>query len=140
MGPRGLDPQRGTSPFVPLTSRSAHEMMAALEEHMATLKANGPELLRISQESDMSDRSISWSRTTRVYHANGVVLQKYDVRFRPTASFDPTEGRFYSYGWKKVLNASKNIDPIARVSSVLSQLADNPNTEWKVEFKSPVLG
>jgi len=109
---------------------------------MATLKANGPELLRVSRENNVeSDQSVTWERTTRVYHANGVVLMKRDVRFRPTASFDPPEGRFYSWGWKKVLKASENSNPVRRAATVLAAVEQGktPGPAWKVEFKSPAL-
>lgn len=109
---------------------------------MATLKANGPELLRISQEQDTpGDRSHMWQRTTRVYHANGAILQKHDVRFRPTASFDPPEGRFYSWGWKKVVSVKNNTNPTERAKSALAQITKGTpgTTQWKIEFKSPTL-
>jgi hypothetical protein len=109
---------------------------------MATLKANGPELLRISRENIVEgDPAITWERNSRVYHANGVVLHKRDVRFRPTASFDPPEGRFYSWGWKKVLAAKENSNPVARATTVLAAVEQGktPGQPWKVEFKSPQL-
>ena len=100
---------------------------------MATLKANGPELLRISRQADTpDDKSVSWRRTTIVYHANGVVLQKIDVRFRPTASFDPPEGRFYSWGWKKIRAAKDNPKPFERATKVLASIP--PDSGWEVEF------
>lgn len=67
---------------------------------MAKLSAHGIELLRISKEQNEGpESSCSWSRTTLAYMSDGVVMQKYDVRFKPTASWDPPEGRRHSYGW-----------------------------------------
>ena len=40
---------------------------------MATLKANGPELLRISREQNVIDESIIWERLTIVYQNVEVV-------------------------------------------------------------------
>lgn len=82
---------------------------------MAKLSAHGQELMRLEKVNQVSDGTLSpvyknsdgtespslttWDRTTRAYMADGVILEKMDVRFRPDR-FDP-EGRLYSYGWKK---------------------------------------
>lgn len=80
---------------------------------MATLKANGPKLLRISREHDTpEDLHVSWRRKTVVYFASGAILVKNDVRFRPTASFDPPTGRFHSWGWKKATAVKDNPRPL----------------------------
>jgi len=100
---------------------------------MATLKANGPELLRISREANTpDDPSVSWRRTTVVYHTNGAILSKSDARFRPTASFDPPAGRFYSWGWKKIRAVKDNPQPVERAEKVLASIA--PDSGWQVEF------
>lgn len=113
---------------------------------MATLKANGPELLRISRErnidtSDPKDNSISWERVTRVYHANGAVLSKTDVIFRPTSAFDPPEGRRYSWGWKKVIEVRNNPNPVQRAKDVLTAIkaGTTGSAQWTVEFESASL-
>jgi hypothetical protein len=82
------------------------------EDFMAKLSAHGRELLRISKEkdiplgthtilkdgTDLGETSTTWERVTRVYMSDGKILQKLDVRFKPS-TFEP-KGKFYSYGWK----------------------------------------
>ena len=106
---------------------------------MATLTANGPVLLRISRERNIEgDLSVTWRRTTRSYHANGVILEKHDTRFRPTASFDPPEGRFHSWGWKKIVKAQSNPKPTEHAQKVLALVRKVSDTDpWTVEFVSP---
>ena len=108
---------------------------------MATLKANGRELLRISREYDTpNDTSVSWRRVTAVYFANGSVLKKDDARFRPTQSWDPPEGRLYSWGWKKVVLAKDNPQPVDGALRILKQVSTFPvAVEWKIEFKAAEL-
>jgi hypothetical protein len=67
---------------------------------MAKLSAHGKELLRIELERDITEpeSSTSWRRVTRAYMSNGKVMEKIDVRFKPS-SIRP-EGERYSYGWK----------------------------------------
>ncbi len=108
---------------------------------MATLRTNGPELLRITRErnadtSNPNDNDISWERVTRVYHENGAVLSKTDVIFRPTASFDPPEGRRHTWGWKKVILAQRNPNPVQRAKDVLAQIAKQTpgSAQWVVVF------
>ena len=110
---------------------------------MATLTANGPVLLRISRERNIEgDLSITWRRTTRVYHANGAILEKHDARFRPTASFDPPAGRYHSWGWKKAVLARDNPTPMENVRKVLDIVRKVSDTNaWTVEYTDPkVLG
>ena len=67
---------------------------------MTRLSAHGKELLRVELERDINDpeRSTTWERITRAYMPDGKVMQKIDVRFKPS-SFQPS-GERYSYGWK----------------------------------------
>lgn len=106
---------------------------------MATLKANGPELLRISyEELTPNDGNVSWRRKTQVYCANGVILIKNDCRFRATHPLDPVEGRFYSWGWKKTVAAKDNPKPLERAAHALALIhrdaTGGPNSKWQVEF------
>jgi hypothetical protein len=67
---------------------------------MAKLSTHGKELLRIELERNITEPEsrTSWRRVTRAYMSNGKVMEKIDVRFKPS-SIRP-EGERYSYGWK----------------------------------------
>src|SRR5208337_4711624 len=106
---------------------------------MATLKANGPELLRLSREENIEgDKSVTWRRKTVVCHTNGVILVKNDVRFRPMFTFDPPNGRFYSWGWKKSTAAKDNSKPVETAKNMLRKaLNENSAMNWTVEFVAP---
>lgn len=112
---------------------------------MATLRANGPALLRISSEKarelSAENPNVTWERYTRVYHANGVVLQKIDVVFKPTFEWDPPKGRPYSWGWKKVIESKRNPDAVKTAKHILSQIeaGTTGSRVWVVEFKAPEL-
>jgi len=101
---------------------------------MARLSAHGPELIRISCETDTpkSDLTI-WERTTRTYHADGVVLEKRDVRFKPSHPLDPPEGRRHTWGWKK-LGKVKG-DPREQALAAIKIVEAGSKTNWKVEFR-----
>lgn len=101
---------------------------------MARLSAHGPELVRISCETDTpkSDLTI-WERTTRTYHADGVVLEKRDVRFKPTHPLDPPGGRKHTWGWKK-LGKVKG-DPREQAKAAIQIVAAGQKTNWKVEYR-----
>ena len=107
---------------------------------MAKLSANGPELLRVSREAWTADGSLKSESTTyekviRVYHTNGVILEKRTVRFNPYTK-DP-QGRLYSWGWKKIVTAKDNPQPIERARLAFERTVNNP--KWVVEFKAPEL-
>ena len=105
---------------------------------MAKLSAHGRELLRVARERIVSDpdRSTTWERITRTYHADGKVLQKYDVRFKPD-TYHP-EGELHSYGWKlfgkikKDRTAQEAVDNIAR--SIQSK---GDQSTWKIIAGGP---
>ena len=111
---------------------------------MATLKANGPELLRISRERHIEleeSDSISWERVTRVYHANGAVLSKTDVIFRPMFKWDNPKGTRHTWGWKKVVLSKHNKLPVRRANDVLAAIkaGTTGSAQWTVEFESASL-
>ena len=91
---------------------------------MARLSAHGKELLRIVCEREIiadPDRLISWERTTRAYHADGVVLQKYDVRFTPSPnSFGGSD--FHSYGWKVFAHSRKPGNKLAIMEAHIAKV------------------
>jgi hypothetical protein len=102
---------------------------------MAKLSAHGKELLRIELEKDDTrpDSSTTWSRKTRAYMADGKVLEKFDVRFKPD-QFRP-KGEFYSYGWKLVAKQKKTTTDeayIAYVRKLESQIIAKEKGDWKV--------
>jgi hypothetical protein len=108
---------------------------------MAKLSANGPELLRVSREAWTADGSLKSESTTyekviRVYHTNGVILEKRTVRFNPNSI--TKEDRLYTWGWKKIIAAKQNPQPIEKAKLRLTQYTAE-DSRWVVEFKSPQL-
>lgn len=101
---------------------------------MARLKKHGKELLRIEQEREVTDdSSITWQKWTRTYHADGKVLQKIDVRFKPDAI--RPKGEFYSYGWKITGTIKKDRTPEQAVANIVSALrAKGDAAKWKIVF------
>ncbi len=105
---------------------------------MAKLSAHGRELLRVARERviEDTDRSVIWERVTRTYHADGKVLQRYDVRFKPDM-YHP-EGELHSYGWKlfgkikKDRTAQEAVDNIAK-----SIQAKSDTATWKIIAGGP---
>lgn len=111
---------------------------------MAKLKSHGQELLRISRErehnptdhiilkdgTDIGEYGTTWEKTTKAYMADGKILQKHDVRFKPD-SMDP-KGRYYSYGWKlfgKMKPGHSIVDLVAKTRDLIS----NGKTSWKLD-------
>jgi hypothetical protein len=100
---------------------------------MATLHANGNELLRIEKIIDNPTSSLTiWERNTLSYRTNGIVLRKYDVRFEPDR-YNP-EGRFHSFGWKRWKRAKKDADGgiLGIAQRMAAKIRNNPNTKWKI--------
>jgi hypothetical protein len=97
---------------------------------MAKLSANGKELLRITQEKNITDPEelITWARWTRTYHSNGKILQKYDCRFKPQPY--QQEG-IYSYGWKLYAKLKKEIDPVEHVAAKVA-LIRSGQSKWTI--------
>ena len=103
---------------------------------MAKLSAHGRELLRIVCARDIPadpNKLINWERTTRAYHADGVILQKYDVRFIPSPnSFGGTD--FHSYGWKvfaRLKSSNKQEAIKAHVAKVIAEIkVKGPTIKW----------
>jgi len=67
---------------------------------MAKLKAHGYELARATKEGEGRIGETSMERTEYALMEDGYVLQKRTVRFVPTSTYDPPEGRLYTWGWK----------------------------------------
>jgi len=100
---------------------------------MARLSAHGPELIRISCETDTPKSDLTlWERTTRTSHADGVVLEKRDVIFKP-GPYDPPAGRRYSWGWKK--KGKVKGDPREQAKAAIKIVEAGQPTNWKVEFR-----
>jgi hypothetical protein len=71
---------------------------------MAKIKARGAyELARVCRETQVNDpaESITWKRWTRLLRSDGVILEKYQVRYRPEFTSDPPTGRLHDWGWHK---------------------------------------
>jgi hypothetical protein len=68
---------------------------------MANLSAHGAELARATKETTHpATGTLFWERNERAYMADGWILEKRTVRFRPSASWDPPAGRLHTWGWK----------------------------------------
>ena len=117
---------------------------------MAKLKAHGYELLRISKEktidpeahtfmgeTDMGPTLTVWERTTRSYRSDGHIMEKLDVRFKPS----PYGNDFHSYGWKlyKKLKKGATVTPQEHASKVSASLkaadAEARPNPWVIEFE-----
>lgn len=98
---------------------------------------HGKELLRVEREETINDpnQNITWRCRTVAYMANGKVLQKTDVRFKPDAIH--RTGEFYSLGWKVRGTLKAEIDPEQKVAKVLQTIAENPEKGWKVVKGAP---
>lgn len=94
---------------------------------MARLKSHGRELIRITRQRNLNnDSSIVWERQTRAYMADGKVLEKRDVQFKPT-HFRP-DGEFYSYGWKLYGRLKDGVNPEQHSETIRQRIATG---EWK---------
>lgn len=91
----------------------------------AKLSARGrTELVRVSREKETPEDTLTnWEKTTVTLMSDGSVMEKRDVRFKPSPS-DPREsdpyaaigsftlkGRFHSYGWKVKGKAKAGLTP-----------------------------
>jgi hypothetical protein len=100
---------------------------------MATLRANGNELLRIEKIIDNPASTFTiWERDTVSYRTNGTVLRKYDVRFKPDRC-NP-QGRFHSFGWKRWKRAKREADGgiLGIAQRTANKIRNNPDTKWKI--------
>jgi hypothetical protein len=93
---------------------------------MARLGKHGTELLRIERELTITnpESSTDWQRHTRAYFADGKILEKYDVNFKPS-TYRP-KGERHSYGWKlhsqlkPGLPKSAMVDVVARKRELIT--------------------
>jgi hypothetical protein len=68
---------------------------------MAKLKAHGAQQARATLERETPNGELtSWERLERTFMADGKAMEKRTVRFRPSASWDPPQGRVHTWGWK----------------------------------------
>jgi hypothetical protein len=103
---------------------------------MAKLSANGKELLRISKEQNITDpeSSATWHRITRTYHSNGKILQKLDVRFKPT-TYQPN-GELHSYGWKLYAKLKPEVTPAEHVAKLVARIRSG-ESKWNIVEGGP---
>jgi hypothetical protein len=104
---------------------------------MAKLKAHGTELLRVSKEQTTADdSSTDWRRVTRAFFADGKILQKVDVHFRPDG-YRPA-GERYTYGWKlhSKLKKEATITMEQYCANVRARIASGAAVGWIVEIDS----
>ncbi len=105
---------------------------------MARLSKHGKELLRVEKEMDVTDpaENIVWTRTTRAYMADGVVLVKRDVRFKPNSLYGGQTGEFYSWGWKVFGKVKADRTPQQAVANITASIARG-ESKWKVVSGGP---
>jgi len=107
---------------------------------MAKLSAHGRELLRVERERAINDpeRSITWERLTRSYHADGKVLQKYDIRFKPD-TYHP-QGELHSYGWKLFGKIKADRTAQQAVDTIAQSIRDKgAESSWKIVSGGPAV-
>ncbi len=109
---------------------------------MAKLNAHGRELLRIELEKEITDPSdsITWARWTRTYHADGKILQKYDVRWKPD-TYHPS-GEKYSFGWKLKAKVKAGLDPVKVAAEKAARIRAGIAGPWRIitgEGPAPVI-
>jgi len=92
----------------------------------AKIRARGAhEVARVCRERTVDDpaENISWKKHTRLLRSDGAILEKMQVRFKPSVPWDPPAGRLHDWGWKKVgklkpeRKAAFKIDPHEVASS-----------------------
>ena len=106
---------------------------------MAKLSAHGIELLRISQEKTITDpeSSTDWARWTRAYFADGKILEKYDVHFKPS-TYQP-KGERHTYGWKLYGKVKKELSVYDVVAKKKALIASG-QSKWSIDGDtSPVM-
>ena len=87
-------------------------------------------MLRIEQEKTFTDdESITWARWTRAYMADGKILQKYDVTFKPT-QFERSP-RPYCYGWKLYGKIKKELSVTDVVAGKLALIREG-KSKWAI--------
>jgi hypothetical protein len=106
---------------------------------MAKLSAHGRELLRLEHEReipDAEDRLCNWERKTRAYMADGKILEKWDVRFKPDSldlANGRAAGRLHSYGWKLTAKLKTGFAMEQHAAKVLRLLASAPErAKWRI--------
>ena len=98
---------------------------------MAKLSAHGIELLRIERERQTpDDPDTIWERITRSYRADGKILQKEDIRFKPDST-DP-QGRLYSGSWKLASRVRRDQDIKEAFRATLASITLKPELGWVV--------
>jgi hypothetical protein len=101
---------------------------------MATLSKHGSELLRIAVETEINDpeSSTTWERLTRAYMSDGKILEKRDVRFKPSAIYP--NGENYTWGWKlgrRQLKPTVNVrDHAAKIEKLIRETPND--TKWTI--------
>lgn len=104
---------------------------------MARLQVHGHEIFRFYVESGGNGDSTNWEKKTTALMSDGVILNKLQVRFRPS-EYDIKMNRpahTHDYGWKK----GKRID-IAMRRQALREQRDKFKLNPKVTIEVDLLG
>ncbi len=108
-----------------LSARNRQTTVEVVREYDAAILQAGHDRYEASYKPDYvagSDPSLTvWERCTRRLMSDGTILEKRDVRFRPSpaCTWEDPNGRRYSYGWKVhgKLKAGLTADDFARIYS-----------------------
>ena len=103
---------------------------------MAKLSSHGRELMRVFKETTKDDGNTDWQRITRAYFADGKILQKYDVHFKPDG-YRP-RGERYSYGWNlhSKLKKDATVTMEQYVAKKRSLIHAKPEMGWVIDGDS----
>jgi hypothetical protein len=121
-----------------LSARGRKTVVEAVRQYSVDTLQRAHDKFQASYKPDYiagSDLSLTiWERSTRRLMSDGSILEKRDVRFRPTpnCAWEDPQGRLYSYGWKLrgKLKAGLTAQDFARIYS--QPRKDGSPSSWAV--------
>lgn len=121
-----------------LSARNRTTVVEASREYSLEMLQRAHDRYQASYVPDYvagADPSLTvWERVTRRLMSDGSILEKRDVRFRPTpnCSWEDPQGRRYSYGWKLRGKIKAGLTPadFARIYSAPRK--DGSASSWAV--------
>jgi hypothetical protein len=119
---------------------------------MAKLRSHGYEILRIVRERDTSalvsefgPSNTEWERETRSFRSDGHIMQKLDVRFKPSpnpaVTWETAKLRTHSYGWKlyKKLKKDATITIEQYAQKFAGDIRSGKFKTWQIEYEGSTL-